>query len=69
MTVEGLPSMVLESRIAIHDEDDTDQALPGHCHAFGARDRAGLRGGSGIRTFLDLPTILGRGVLSKGLGS
>ena len=29
VTVEGLPSMVLESRIAIHGEDDTDQACLG----------------------------------------
>ena len=29
VTVEGLPSMVLESRIAIHDEDDTDQGCLG----------------------------------------
>ena len=29
VTVEGLPSMVLESRIAIHGEDDTDQGCLG----------------------------------------
>jgi hypothetical protein len=67
VTVEGLPSMVLESRIAINDEDDTDQACLGTAmhsvHAVAPVCAAA----PGIRTFLDLPTIVGRGVLSKGL--
>ena len=67
VTVEGLPSMVLESRIAVHDEDDTDQACLGTAmhsvHAVAPVCAAA----PGIRTFLDLPSIVGRGVLSKGL--
>jgi hypothetical protein len=66
ITVEGLPSMALESRIAIHDEDDTDQACLGTAmhsvHAIAPVCAAA----PGIRTFLDLPTIMGRGVLSTG---
>lgn len=68
VTVEGLPSMVLESRIAIHDEDDTDQGCLGTAmHAVHAIAPV-CAAAPGIRTFLDLPTIVGRGVLSKGLG-
>jgi hypothetical protein len=67
VTVEGLPSMVLESRIAIHDEDDTDQGCLGTAmHAVHAIAPV-CAAAPGIRTFLDLPTIVGRGVLSKGL--
>ena len=67
VTVEGLPSMVLESRIAVHDEDDTDQACLGTAmHAVHAVAPV-CAAAPGIRTFLDLPTIVGRGVLSKGL--
>ena len=64
--VEGLPSMVVESRIAIHDEDDTDQSCLGTAmHAVHAI--APVCGAApGIRTFLDLPTIVGRGVLTTG---
>lgn len=69
VTVEGLPSMMLESRIAIHDEDDTDQGCLGTAmhavHAI-APVCAAL---PGVRTFLDLPTIVGRGVLSTRTGS
>ena len=65
VTVEGLPSMVLESRIAIHDEDDTDQGCLGTAmHAVHAIAPV-CAAAPGIRTFLDLPTIVGRGVLSK----
>ncbi|OBI50014.1 dihydrodipicolinate reductase [Mycobacterium kyorinense] len=67
VTVEGLPSMVLESRIAIHDEDDTDQGCLGTAmHAVHAIAPV-CAAAPGIRTFLDLPTIVGRGVLSRGL--
>lgn len=66
VTVEGLPSMVLESRIAIHDEDDTDQGCLGTAmHAVHAIAPV-CAAAPGIRTFLDLPTIVGRGVLSRG---
>ncbi|MGH3955945.1 MAG: NAD(P)H-dependent amine dehydrogenase family protein [Mycobacterium sp.] len=64
VTVEGRPSMVLESRIATHGEDETDQGCLGTAmhavHAIAAVCAAA----PGIRTFLDLPTIIGRGVLS-----
>jgi 2,4-diaminopentanoate dehydrogenase len=64
VTVEGRPSMVLESRIATHGEDETDQGCLGTAmHAVHAI--APLCAASpGIRTFLDLPTIVGRGVLT-----
>ena len=65
VTVEGLPSMVLESRIAINDEDDTDQGCLGTAmHAVHAIAPV-CAADPGIRTFLDLPTIVGRGALSK----
>jgi 2,4-diaminopentanoate dehydrogenase len=68
VTVEGLPSMVLESRIAIHGEDDTDQGCLGTAmHAVHAIAPV-CAAAPGIRTFLDLPTIVGRGVLSNGAG-
>ncbi len=63
VTVEGSPSMVLESRIATHGEDETDQGCLGTAmhavHAIGPVCAAT----PGIRTFLDLPTIIGRHVL------
>jgi hypothetical protein len=66
VTVDGLPSMVLESRIAVNDEDDTDQGCLGTAmHAVHAVAPV-CAAEPGIRTFLDLPTILGRGVLSTG---
>ena len=66
VTVEGLPSMVLESRIATHGEDDTDQGCLGTAmHAVHAIAPV-CSAEPGIRTFLDLPTIVGRGVLSGG---
>ncbi|MGA5466948.1 dihydrodipicolinate reductase [Mycobacterium sp. NPDC050041] len=65
VTVEGLPSMILESRIATHGEDDTDQGCLGTAmHAVHAIAPV-CAAEPGIRTFLDLPTIVGRGVLSR----
>ena len=63
VTVDGLPSMVLEARIAVHGEDENDQGCLGTAmHAVHAI--APLCAASpGIRTFLDLPTIVGRHVL------
>jgi 2,4-diaminopentanoate dehydrogenase len=64
VTVEGRPSMVLESRIATHGEDETDQGCLGTAmHAVHAIAPV-CAAAPGIRTFLDLPTIVGRGVLS-----
>jgi 2,4-diaminopentanoate dehydrogenase len=63
VTVEGRPSMVLESRIANHDEDENDQGCLGTAmHAVHAIAPV-CAAAPGIRTFLDLPTILGRHVL------
>ena len=64
VTVEGRPSMVLESRIAINGEDETDQGCLGTAmHAVHAIAPV-CAAAPGIRTFLDLPTIVGRGVLN-----
>jgi 2,4-diaminopentanoate dehydrogenase len=64
VTVEGRPSMVLESRIATHGEDETDQGCLGTAmHAVHAIAPV-CAAPPGIRTFLDLPTIVGRGVLN-----
>lgn len=58
---DGAPSMVLDARIAVHGEDDTDQGCLGtgrHAvHAIAPVCAAD----PGIRTFLDLPTIAARG--------
>jgi 2,4-diaminopentanoate dehydrogenase len=60
VTVEGRPSMVLESQIAIHDEDENEQGCLGTAmHAVHAIAPV-CAAAPGIRTFLDLPTILGR---------
>jgi hypothetical protein len=64
VTVEGSPSMVLESRIAAHGEDETDQGCLGTAmHAVHAITPV-CEAAPGVRTFLDLPTIVGRGVLT-----
>lgn len=64
VTVEGVPSMVLDATIAVHGEDDTQQGCLGTAmhavHAIGPVCAAE----PGIRTFLDLPMIVGRGVLN-----
>ena len=66
VTVEGRPSMVLESRIAINGEDEADQGCLGTAmHAVHAVAPV-CAAAPGIRTFLDLPIIAGRGVLSAG---
>lgn len=69
VTVEGQPSMVLESRIAVHGEDENDQGCLGTAmhavHAIGPVCRAE----PGIRTFLDLPIINGRHVFEAGLAA
>jgi len=63
VSVEGVPSMVLEATIAVHDEDENDQGCLGTAmhavHAIGPVCAAE----PGIRTFLDLPMITGRHVL------
>jgi hypothetical protein len=63
VTVEGLPSMVLESHIAVHGEDEVDQGcLATAMHAVHAVVPV-CAAAPGIRTFLDLPIIAGRRVL------
>jgi hypothetical protein len=63
VTVEGSPSMVLESRIATHGENETDQGCLGTAmHAVHAISPV-CAADAGIRTFLDLPMIVGRHVL------
>jgi hypothetical protein len=63
VTVEGEPSMVLESKIATHGEDETDQGCLGTAmHAVHAISPV-CAAAPGIRTFLDLPMIVGRHVL------
>ena len=63
VTVEGQPSMMLESHIATHGEDETDQGCLGTAmHAVHAVAPV-CAADPGIRTFLDLPLIAGRHVL------
>ncbi|EHB55909.1 dihydrodipicolinate reductase [Mycolicibacterium rhodesiae JS60] len=63
VTVEGEPSMVLESKIATHGEDETDQGCLGTAmHAVHSISPV-CAAAPGIRTFLDLPMITGRYVL------
>lgn len=65
VTVEGRPSMELDARIAVRGEDETDQGCLGTAmHAVHAI-RPVCAAAPGIRTFLDLPTIVGRGVLAR----
>ena len=55
--------MVLDSKIATHGEDETDQGCVGTAmHAVHAIAPV-CAAAPGIRTFLDLPMITGRGVL------
>jgi hypothetical protein len=62
--VEGSPSMILETRIGIHDEDENDQACQATAmHAVHAIAPV-CAAEPGIRTFLDLPTIVGRHTLT-----
>jgi hypothetical protein len=64
VTVEGTPSMVLDSRIAVHGEDDNEQGCLGTAmHAVHAVVPV-CEADPGIRTFLDVPMIVGRGVLA-----
>lgn len=63
VTVQGLPSMVLESHIAMNGEDEVDQGcLATAMHAVHAIIPV-CAAAPGIRTFLDLPIISGRRVL------
>jgi hypothetical protein len=63
VTVEGRPSMVLEATIAVRGEDENEQGCLGTAmHAVHAIAPV-CAATPGIRTFLDLPTIVGRHTL------
>ena len=63
LRVEGLPSMELRTRIAVNDEDENDQGCLGTAmHAVHAIVPV-CEAQPGIKTFLDLPTIVGRHIL------
>ncbi len=63
--VEGDPSMSLEATIAVHGEDENDQGCLGTAmHAVHAIAPV-CAADPGIRTFLDLPMILGRHTLRR----
>jgi hypothetical protein len=65
VTVEGQPSMTLESKIAVHGEDENDQGCLGTAmHAVNAIMPL-CRAEPGIRTFLDLPLLTGRHVFAE----
>jgi hypothetical protein len=65
VTVDGLPSMSLRSQIAIRGEDENDQGCLGTAmHAVHAVVPV-CEAEPGIKTFLDLPTIVGRHVLRR----
>jgi hypothetical protein len=65
VTVEGRPSMVLEAKIATHGEDENDQGCLGTAmHAVHAIAPV-CAAPPGIRTFLALPTIMGRHTLRR----
>jgi len=68
VAVEGSPSMVLESAIAVHGEDENDQGCLGTAmHAVHAIAPV-CAAAPGIRTFLDLPMITGRHALRRTAG-
>ncbi len=65
VSVEGYPSMLVEAKVAVNGEDETDQGCLGTAmHAVHAVAPVCVVD-PGIRTFLDLPTIVGRHVLGR----
>jgi 2,4-diaminopentanoate dehydrogenase len=63
--VEGTPSLSLKCEIAVHGEDANDQAcLATAMHAVHAITPV-CAAAPGIRTFLDLPQIVGRGAFTR----
>jgi hypothetical protein len=61
--IEGSPSLKLEATIAINGEDENDQGCIGTAmHAIHAIPHV-CSAQPGIRTFLDLPMITGRGTM------
>jgi hypothetical protein len=62
VTIEGRPSMVLEAKIAVNGEDENDQGCLGPAmHAVHAIAPV-CAAPPGIKTFLDLPAIIGHHV-------
>jgi hypothetical protein len=60
VSVDGTPSFMLEAKVAVNGEDETDQGcLATAMHAVHAVIPV-CHAEPGIRTFLDLPTIIGR---------
>jgi hypothetical protein len=63
--IEGAPSMELEATIAVNGEDENDQGCLGTAmHAVHAIPHV-CAAAPGIRTFLDLPLITGRGAIGR----
>jgi hypothetical protein len=60
VTVEGGPSMELQSRIAVHGEDETEQGCLGTAMRAVPAIAPVCSAAPGIRTFLDLSIIAGR---------
>ena len=68
VTVEGSPSMALKCEIALDGEDQNDRAcLATAMHAVHAIAPV-CEAEPGIRTFLDLPVIMGVGAFSRSAG-
>jgi 2,4-diaminopentanoate dehydrogenase len=69
VTVEGLPSMVLESRIAIHEgEDENDQGCLGTAMIAVNAIAPVCQAEPGIRTYTDLPLVVGASALRRPSG-
>jgi hypothetical protein len=65
VTIEGAPSMAVRCEIGVHGEDQNDQAcLATAMHAVHAIAPV-CAAPTGIRTFLDLPVIMGTGALTR----
>lgn len=65
LTVQGTPSFQVEAKVAINGEDETDQGCLGTAmHAVHAVVPV-CAADPGIRSFLDLPQIVGRHILRR----
>jgi hypothetical protein len=65
IAIKGSPSMVLKSHIGVHGEDENEQGCLGTAmHAVHAVVPV-CAAQPGIRTFLDLPMIMGRHALTR----
>lgn len=65
VSVDGLPSMVLEAKIAVHGEDENDQGCLGTAMVAVNAIASVVAAEPGIRTYLDLPMIVGGAVLRR----